>query len=133
MTSRRLVQIDRSDLEGEYLRLAADYAYIVEQYAEAVQALELLKARLDSVRAATRVQLRKLRMDEEAKAPSERRLDTEIEADATVQSVRAAVAAATGDKTALRGLLDALSMKRDMLVNLGAHARQERKLSGLAP
>jgi hypothetical protein len=120
-------------LEGEYLRAPADYAYIAEQYATAVQTLELLKARLDCVRAATRMQLRKLRTEEEARVPSERRLDAEIEADAEVQNIRAAVAAATGDKTALRGLLDAISMKRDMLVNLGAHARQERKLSGLAP
>lgn len=127
------VQINALAIEQEYLRVAADYALVSRHYAQSVAGLELAKGNLDATRSLMRAEIR---ADLDAKSPkavSETRLDHEVAGDPAVVHAHKTVAEAMQHKAYLRGILEAINTKRDMLVSLGATQRQERQAAGMAP
>jgi hypothetical protein len=127
----RAVQIDRDNLEDEYTRVAADYSYVGELYSRALEAHERARIKLDGVYAAVRGELHA-----NAKAlghrVTERKLDVETNADPSVMQARERMAGCHGRKVFYKLKLEAIATKRDMLVSLGAHARQDKRSADYA-
>ena len=109
-------------LEEEFVRLPADIARFNEDYAQAVN--ELLRAKRHEERTYARVYLEereKLGKRTEATVKANVELHEDIE-QAVMRRIMAEV-----EKTRLRGVVEALSAKRDSLISIGAALRDERR------
>jgi hypothetical protein len=111
-------------LSEEFARMSADYAYWNERYAEANRRELSAEWERDRTYAATYLR-RKLELEEAGKKAPEATVDAEVR---TSKEYGAAVEAhieAKAEREHLRGVLEALRTKREMLVSAGAHQRQE--------
>lgn len=122
-------EIDRDDLDGEFIRTPSDLAYWNERYARAVEQRERAKSERERVEG-------KLACDPElvtelaerlGKKPTVDQIKGEILNHEDFQEAKAAEIAAEGEKARCKGAVETLVTKRDMLISVGAHIREEMR------
>ncbi len=119
----RCVHID-VDLDGEFRRVAGDLYYWATEAAAAEEQVYIAKT--NAARAYADSVLRaRVRLEGEGRRPTEKILDAEAEADEAVAHEQSRYAAALRRRAELRGLVDAIIAKRDMLISLGATERAQ--------
>lgn len=126
------VEIDELAIQDEYIRVSPDYAYWSERYSEAykhhlelelnrktikAQAAKEVRAQIEGMRSAGRVTVAEVDADVEVNSEYLVAKMAEIEADAKVKK--------------LQGILEALRIKKEMLISLGAHLRQDMQREAL--
>lgn len=116
--------IEPTDIQGEYVRIAALLATYNEEYAKALKEHLLKKAAKDRAYSTAYLRHRSDLLDTGEKF-SEGVLKAKIltSPDYILAMERAAYAEV--EKVRIGGVLDALSTKRDALISLGAHLRTE--------
>lgn len=119
------VTLDPEALDEEMVRLPADYAYWNELHSVAFRQYHAAKMNEDMVRAARRMELREEKLDDKGKGPTVGDLDAMVATDADVQQAQLDTIEAETEMKRLKGVLDALSMKRDMVQSIGARLRIE--------
>jgi len=124
--ARECVQIDRHDLQGEFMRVAADLAYWNEQYAVAYGAHTRSKLEAERIEAELRIAVRE-RLEDAGKKTTESMVDANVTRHKTYLAARAAQIDAEEAKVRLGGYLDAIRAKREMLISLGAMVRSEMR------
>lgn len=132
---RESVEIDRTDLQGEFGRVASQLAYWMERHAEAQgvtgeakYALETVDARLGLRHRETlrqQVELGKLVV---ARGITEAMVREQVVLDPEYRAARLGLIEAESMEARLNGITKAVATKRDMLVSLGAHVRAEMGL-----
>ncbi len=119
------VSIDRTDLNGEYCRVAADLAYWGEKQAQSERAEAEAKFELERVDAKTSKLVRKNLELTETKRVTEKMIEAEVLLSPAYGTARTGVIEAGEIHRKCRSIVDAVKSKRDMLVSLGAHKRAE--------
>lgn len=118
------VAIEPLAIQEEFTRLPADLAYWNDRYAAALRAH--LLAKLDSEETHSRLYIaHRERMLAAGVKPTESQVEAQIDNDPEMHQARLAMVDSEVDKGRLRGIVDAVSTKRDMLVSLGSHIRTE--------
>jgi hypothetical protein len=120
------VTIDQTNLQDEYQRIAADYAYWSEKCSVSQQTYLLRKMERQRMWAQTKIELRET-LTMQGERVTEARLDTETEVNDEYCAAKEMEIIAEVDYTKLKGYLEAIKTKREMLISLGAHMRQEMK------
>lgn len=123
---KECTRIDGSDLEYEFVRVPSDIAFWNDRFAEALTAFEEAKISRKRMEAARRKEIRDILEVSNAKGrvtisevESELWLDPQyldsvkVEADAEVEKVR------------VRGIVEAVQAKKDMLLVFGGYRRAE--------
>lgn len=122
---RACVVVEDSVITEEYMRLPSDIAYWTEQYAEAKHTHLIAKHQrertLSSERGAARATL-----EEAGHRATEGRIDEQVISVTAVETARTVEIMAEVEVIRLHGVLEALRAKKEMLISLGAHLRQER-------
>ena len=124
---RSCVQIDDCALNEEYMRLPSDYAYWHERYVRAKQNQNTLKLERDRERAALTIHHREQLSMTTGKV-TESMVTAAVDSDDRWMKAKAYEIAAEAEAERLRGVVHALSAKKDMLISLGAQARAELKV-----
>lgn len=120
---RKSVSIHPADLQDEFVRLPADYAYWSGQYADALERHLLAESAMDNEHA----RLYLLRSIDTTKKFTVEFLKASIQAEPTYQGREKEFILSKVEVTRLRGVLDAIQAKRDMLQQLGARVREEMR------
>jgi len=122
---RECVRIESSTLEEEFIRLPGDLAYWNHQYSRAYQTYLMAKNDLERVAASCSIIIRtQLGIENKGKVTISE-VEQQLVMSADYQRAKGAEIVAEAEKVRLYGVLDALLSKRDMLISLGAHMRQE--------
>jgi len=116
--------INPVDIQGEFTRIAALIALYNEAYAEALKAHLHRKAGRDRMFAARYLAHRQAVLEAGEKA-TEGVLKARVLVDKEYVLALERAAAAEVEKVRLGGVLNALATKRDALISLGAHLRDE--------
>ena len=125
------VDIEPMALEQEYQRVPSDLAYWNERYARALKVHLTCKAGEKTYEAYLKIEHREAlhAAREGEKSGSGRVTESMVEAavltDPRYQKFQDERVNAEVEKVRIAGILDALRAKKDMLVSLGAHVRQE--------
>lgn len=119
-------EIVETNLQGEFVRVGGDLAYYNGRYSDALEMYLKAKHNLKFVAAVSRKRLR-----EEAQAKgtklTEGALEDLVEVDPAMVACREELIAAEVLKSRVGGIIEAVVTKRDMLVSLGAHVREEMR------
>lgn len=122
------VSIDPLDLNREFVELAPRLAYWNAQLAEATRKSMLAKIEHDRARAGKLVELREtLRSGTDprlAKATVDE-IDARVTLDDDVADAQIVYVRLEGERLRIKGIVDAILCKRDMLQSLGAKLRAE--------
>jgi hypothetical protein len=124
---KRAVQIEPMALEEEFVRLPADIAYWNERHSHALR--EYLAAKIDREqifgRLLTNPEFHATLQILIGKRPTVEQLKGAISCHDDYAAARLHENEADVERQRLRGCIDALAAKRDMIVSLGAHIRLE--------
>ena len=126
LSIQECVDIGTRQLDLEFQRVPADYAYWSEQYAEAKKSYLLAKANTKSTYARVRLETRET-LTMQGERVTEARLDSEVEINAEYADARRSEILSEVEMVRLYGFLEAIKSKREMLISIGAHVRQEMK------
>ena len=118
------LSIDPLAISEEFCETPATLAYWNAQYAEAVGPHLRAKANVERVYAETYRKVREEYADRGLKA-TETMVNTSVETDSDYALAREQLISAEVEKIKLRGRVEAITTKRDMLISLGAHIRAE--------
>jgi len=121
---KQCVDMVPEQINEEFSRMSADYAYWNEKYAEANR-LELVTEWSEKKAYASAYLQKKMEAQVSSTKTSEATLDAEVKTSqvygrAVEEHIEARAATAH-----LKGVLEALKTKREMLISSGAHLRQE--------
>jgi hypothetical protein len=119
------VQLNDLTLDEEMVRLPADYAYWNERYALAYRNYCTSKIEEERVRSERRLLLREEHRDDKGKTPTVDDLKSLVDTDGEVQTHAIDTINAEVEMKRLRGVLETLSIKRDMVQSIGARLRLE--------
>lgn len=117
------VLIDPLCITDEYVRLPSDLAYWNQRHSDALKAHLRAKIELDRVEAMVYLEKREGGVD--GKRLTVDGVNAAVAVDPRVLSAREAAVLAEVEKSRLHGVVSAVGAKKDMLVSLGAHVRQE--------
>jgi len=120
---KKCVSIEPLALNEEYVQFSSDLAYWNAYHAEALRTHLIASLNVDRVVAMRRIELR-AKMAETQKV-TESMIDAAVDMDIAVCTARFEAIEAEVEKVRLRGVVDALHAKKDMLVSLGATIRME--------
>jgi len=119
------VKIDSSDLNKEFIEFPARLAYWNQLFADATESYLKSKADWEVAKAATRFRLRGIPLRQTGKLPTMDDLDALVTLDEEVRDVHLAYVMADVDRVRIRGIVESLAAKKDMLQSLGAKVRAE--------
>lgn len=119
------LDIDEFTLKAEFIRLPADMGYWNARYAEALRLHLRMKHACEMCWAGLDLEYREKQLEVGAKKLTEKGLESSIESDARYIEAKSAEVEAESERWRMRGIVDSLSAKRDMLMSLGAYVRQE--------
>lgn len=111
-------------ISEEFARMSADYAYWNERYADANRRELEAEWAKDKAYAAGYLR-KKVDLAASGAKATEAAVDAEVKTSAEYGAAVEAHIAARAEREHLRGVLEALRTKREMLVSTGAHQRQE--------
>ena len=121
---REAVKIEPMAIEEEFIRMPADLAYWGEQYAQATNAHLQQKASFARLEAKLRRAARQKLIDAGVK-PTESQVEAEVVGSIEHEEGLDALNDAETHALRLKGVVEAIRTKRDMLIQIGAHLRAE--------
>jgi hypothetical protein len=121
---REATVIEPKMLEEEYIRIPGDLAYWNEQYCRAREGHLRAELAREVDEANLRLEVR-AKLVEQGSKVTEGTLDAMVVTDPRYRETREREITADARKQRMLGILDAIRGKREMLVSLGAHIRQE--------
>lgn len=116
------LDIDEANLDEHFKRLPGELAYWTARYAEAYKAHEIAVADLKAVRGRELVDA-KATMQVNGKPPTDTWLTAHVDSHEDVMDAHVQAANCLADKIRLRGVVDTMMAKRDMLQSWGAKLR----------
>jgi hypothetical protein len=119
------IRIEPEALQEEFVRMPADFAFWNEQYKTALESFLRAKANLEQVEAKTYLVACNKLNPATAKVFTVDGIKALVETEDTVMMAREALIIAEVEMTKLKGILEAIRTKRDMLIQLGAQIRTE--------
>lgn len=125
------VAIDPDDLNGEYIRLSSDVAYWSRRSAQIEEEYLRSKAELKEAESRAYLHVRETLSSNAKKAPTGPHIEAMAQVHPSVVAANREFADLSGQRKRIHGILDAISAKKDMLVQLGADRRQELKTIGV--
>ncbi len=120
----RCVTLDRVHLMEEFTRVSSDMAYWSRNYALAHREYLRSKLLLTRARALAYAEARALLVAQYGKA-TQKDIDASVASHDRVQEAEAAMVEAEFNRECLKGNVEAVRSKRDMLITVGAHIRAE--------
>lgn len=121
---KRCVDIVPEAIQEEYVRLPADLAYWNARYARALKEFLTAKAGEKQMESMLSIKHRELIIDNGGK-PTEKMVENAVNTDPKMIEARNLLVETEVEKARIWGLLDAVRSKKEMLISLGAHVRQE--------
>lgn len=118
------VRLDHLNLQDEFVRIAADFAYWNEKYARCTRVYLLAKAAHGRAVAQTRLTVREI-LESGGRKTTESQVEARVETDEELAGSHARVIGYEAECLRLRGLLEAIRTKSQMLMQMGAHVRTE--------
>lgn len=118
------VDVEPTLLQEEFVRLPADMAYWNERYSKAMKEHLMGKLNVDRLYAMLQIEMRETLLAEGQKT-TEALVSARIEVHPKYQEARLALVSAEAEAARLKGVLEAVRAKREMIVSLGAHLRVE--------
>lgn len=118
------VEIDPLRIQEHYVSIAAQYAFWSHKFADAERIRDLTKVEEARVRGTLELKHRQDMLDAGAK-PTESQIAARVNLDPTLFDITTELVEASFHVTRLKGVLQALSIKNQSLMSLGAHVRQE--------
>jgi len=122
------VSVDDTNLNGEFVKLSSAYAYYSAEYADAVDKEAKAKFLVKKTYAERYLFLREDLQNAGVKV-TEAILDSHVQIDTLYQQAYMLHIEAQTNKTEVWGILEALKVKRDSLITIGANMRAERDSS----
>jgi hypothetical protein len=122
---RDCVDLNPDVLDEEMVRLPADYAYWNERHTIAFRNFQHSKLEEDRIRSQRRLEMREEHAGEKGKGPTMDDLKAMVDLDGDVQQSALDTINAEVELKRMKGILDALSIKRDMVQSIGARLRLE--------
>lgn len=123
-----LFDIDETNLTKEYAKQASTYAYYGTLYNIADRSVMEMDAKKDSTYAEIELAYRdELKEDK----PTEGRIKSMVLTDEGYAEVLGKYAFAVYRKNTLKTIMDALKMRADMMISMGAHLRAEYDQTGM--
>jgi septal ring factor EnvC (AmiA/AmiB activator) len=120
------VAIDSSNLEKAFVEQSALYAYVATLYAEADHEVKDAKLHLERTEASVNQSVRELLESESGgKRVVNQMVDAERIQHPDVVAAENRLLAAQLNHTMLKGIMEALRIRSEMLISLGAHRRAE--------
>lgn len=121
---RECIEIDALAIESEFVRIPADLAYWGERYAEAHR--DYLAAKIDAKRITARMFLeQRIAIQADGERATEAYTNARVEESTTWLDAQNALLEAEARRESIKGTLDAVRAKRDMVVSLGAQIRAQ--------
>lgn len=120
------ISIEPLALQEEYVRISSDLAFWNDRYANALAEERRAKLHLEELSAMLYIKYREDRTGRGEK-PTEAMLKADVTTDTQMHSAEVTLLDAEVARERLRGRLEAIRTKREMLVSLGAHVREEMK------
>ena len=121
-----LLTIDPLYIQGEFVRIAADLAHWSEQFAESTRAFRKAEHQLETIKAHVYLHVRMM-ADSAGMKLTEAMVASQVCLDGKVSAAVTAHIDAEAEMLRVKGVVQALITKRDMLISLGAHIREEMK------
>lgn len=118
---RVCVGINQNDLNAEFIRVASDLAFWTKRFAEAYEDMARKKADYERQRAYTWMSLK----EGAVKRMTREDLEAAVLQDEDVSDAHVVYVVAESKRLKLRGVVDAIQTKKDMLQSLGAKLRAE--------
>lgn len=119
------VTIEQADLQGEFVRVSSDLSYWNHRYAESCKRLLLAELARKKLHAALWLENKVDTLGKSGKAPTLDDLKAMVELDINYREAKAEEIEAEVEKEELRGVVEAIRTKKEMLISLGAHIRAE--------
>lgn len=117
------VKIEPLAMQEEFIRIPADLSHWNAQYAEVLKAYLLAKARTEHEWARIWLETREALLAD-GKA-TEKLIESKAMCNPDWQKAHLSLVELEAEKARIRGIVDALEAKKEMLVSLGAHLRAE--------
>jgi hypothetical protein len=118
------VDVEPTLLQEEFIRLPADVAYWNERYAGKLKAHLATKVEVDHLHARLYIEIRET-MEAEGKKATESAVEAKIETSPVYHQMRLTLVGLEAEVAHLKGVLEAVRTKREMVISLGAQLRQE--------
>lgn len=127
-TTGQDVVIDQDDLSGECARQARLYLDYVKLYAKSASVVRGLRLKLDVIESTISTRVRE-RLERDGICATERVKFVTLEMRKTVewQQAKAALNTALYEEDLLKGAVESMSQRKDMLVQLGSREREEMR------
>lgn len=125
-----LLDIDESNLSNEFAHQAAIYGWISNLVVSAEAKFVEAKQRREEEYAACYVDIRQ-EFDDNKLKYTESKLDAEIKLEFSYQKAKRAENEAERKHKELKALAEALRMRADMLISMGATIRSEQQMLGM--
>jgi hypothetical protein len=119
------IALDDFALDEEFIRMPADLAYWNSQYADALRTYLVAKLEHDRTRARVYLTVKAVNEDGGGKKATVADLEAMVVCDPAYHQTALTLLEADVAKTRLRGVVDAVVTKKDMLQSLGAKLRAE--------
>lgn len=118
------VQVEPMALQEEFVRVSSDLAYWSAKYSLAYKQKLLSEVRRKQITARQYFAIKEQLIKDIGKA-IQKDVDHKLELDEEVQKAKAEEIEAEFEKERLKGILNAITSKRDMLISVGAQIRAE--------
>jgi hypothetical protein len=124
------LNIDKTDLDEEIVKQPALYSYYAERQAEADQKVKDQKLALEVFEAALDRQIRDKALAKREKLTEQQVVMRMKNSDAWINH-RKKVNELTAQADQIKGIVEAMRQKKDMLITISANARQELNSTGM--
>lgn len=122
---KQCIELEPEVITEEMSRISADYAYWNEKYAMANRVQ--LEAEFHEKKTKAQLYLKHREPETGKKAPTVDAIDAMVTVDPLFEEAHMKLIAAQAEASYLKGVLETLRTKREMLISVGAHKRQEEK------
>jgi hypothetical protein len=119
-----VINIDPLNIDEHFRRVPAELAYYNQQYADAVEAHLKAKAECERTHARVYIELSDV-TDDKGKKLTVAAIEANIQMNDDYHIAKMGMLNAEAEKLRLRGKVDVVSAKKEMLISLGAHIRVE--------
>ena len=120
-----LTYIDPLNIEGDLLKQAQQFSYYSGLYEHAKKDCSILEIKLENCQAAARIR-GQAECEAKGSRPTVAVLDSYVHSDESCTDITLNLAEAKSKQGLLKSLMQALSHKKDMLVQLSANQRTEK-------
>ena len=124
--AKAATRIEPLAVQEEYIRVPGDLAYWNERYAQVLRTALLAEHERRTAEARVALELRGAAKVEGAK-PTVDEVNSRVTVNAEVTKAVLTEIEALAEKEQVRGVLEAIRSKKEMLISLGAHLREEMR------